>query len=345
MKFPLTSLLLFGFLFSCTPAEDELEPPQFGENESVLVYKAEDFSNVRIAIKSVLLANKKTGKMELRMTALNKLEAPFKFDFMQAQLASKGGTRAATEYTEEFMTRIEAGEQANYRLDFLRPIHSKEVFHAIEYIGDLNPSYELSLDFIGFPNKTITFNANSDAYQGYLDEFGMEGKFKKFSFSGKAEWEQSMLNCFSYDTPAKSVSWQDGEWNIGGVIGKMVVYRFKDSLYISSRIANQSSLNLNVEPERLQICNSEGGNCQKPKSFSISMKTRKNPTGAGFVIQKAERFQTDYVFAISSEMQKIRISDLGLRTLPKQKAIPCESAPFYFAQSGTGVVSSNNSSK
>lgn len=338
-------LLLFLSFLSCAPKKDSLQKPLFEENESLLIYKSEDFSNVRIAIKSVLLANKETGKLELRMNVLNKLEAPFKFDFMQIQLATKGGTRAAPEYTEEFLTKIDAGEQASYSLDFLRPIHSKEVFHAIEYIGDLNPAYEMSLDFIGFPNKTIVFNANSENYQSYLSEFGKEGKYKKYSFSGKDDWETKMKSCFNYDTPTKAVSWREGEWNIGGVVGKMMIYKLGDSLFVTSRVSNQSSINLNIEPEKLQICDSEGGNCKKSGSLTISMKTRKNPRDAGFVIQKAERFQADYAFAWTAEMQEIKIADLGLRTLPKQKPIPCESASFYFAQSGTGVVSSNNSSK
>ncbi len=341
--FPIFYCVLF--LLSCAPEEDSLQKPKVEENPTLLTYESNDFSNARIAVKSVLLANKETGKLELRLHVLNKLEVPTKFDFMQIQLATKGGTRASPEYTEEFLTEIEAGEQAIYSLDFLRPIHSKEVFHAIEYIGDLNPAYEMSLDFVGFPNKKVVFNAKTEDYQSYLSEFGKEGKYRKYSFSGKEDWEAKMKSCFNYDTPTKAVSWREGEWNIGGAIGKIIIYKLGDSLFVTSRVSNQSSINLNIEPEKLQICDSEGGNCQKPSSLAISMKTRENPRDAGFVIQKAERFQADYVFAWTAEMGKIRIADLGLRTLPKQKAIPCKEASFYFAQSGTGVVSSNSSSK
>ena len=334
--------IILSTLLACTEPKEPPTQPTYEESVQLLVYKSKVLKNLRVGVAAVLLADQKTGQMELRMNIKNYLEVPLKVDYLQAQLDTKGGARATPNYTEVFPQEIEPDTEVQYVLGFDRPVHSKQFFHQLEYLGDLNASYELKLDFMGFTGQKIKFESDEASYQQYVASFGRESSIKPFGIVNPSKWEQENQACFKELFPeaqSHGATWRNGEWILGGMVGKVNIYQMKDSLVMNIRFANQSSINYSIQPVLLAA--KMGDQQLIPQTTQVLLQTRKNPTGNGFLLQKGERFHVKYTFKMP-EVGEIELTDFGIRSLPDQLKIPC--VPFQSAQSGTGVLGSKSSS-
>ncbi|MGB0523783.1 MAG: hypothetical protein ACPGJS_12525 [Flammeovirgaceae bacterium] len=289
----LCCLCLFA-LAACNNVPKEATPIMLRTDTGFLTYTG-SFSNEQVAINSVSYANQQSGEVLLEFNLLNKSSEPLIVKYLLTELATTEGLRSGPEFAEH-PDEIAAGKEVLYSLKYA-PTNSRKLMADIGYQGDLEKTYELDLEFIGFAGEKLILTATEEDYANYLANYGMESSLKIFQITNKKEWLAQQKKCTAKPTDhskVSSINLHDQELLVQGVVCKVSMYSTKDALRVSLRLANQSEQLINAIPEKLALFS---GNKQLTVSeVDVLTSNRKNPKGAGVVLRKSERYQVDYIF-------------------------------------------------
>jgi len=286
-------ILLITTLLSCRNIPEHASEIAVKQEGGFLVYTG-DFSNDLIGMKAIGYANQNSGAVLLEYHLLNKGEQPLTVKYILTELATLDGLRSSPEYLEDFPQVLASGEEAKYALKYL-PTNSRHLYTEIGYRGDLEPQYEVDLEFLGLKGEKLSLKTKETIYNEYLKNFGQEGLVRIHQVSNQEEWLKNQVKCVEkVKGEPSSVNIHDQEILIQGVVCKMAVYHAKNQLHLRLRMSNQSNKLLNVIPENLWI-EGQGKKLEIAEIEPISS-NRKNPTGKGVVLRKSERYQANYVF-------------------------------------------------
>lgn len=287
-----------------------------------------DFSNDAVAIHSVSYANKTSGEILVEFNLLNKSDQALQVKYLLSELATAEGLRSSPEYSEELPMMLEAGKEARYSLKYL-PTNSRSLYSQIGYIGDLKPSYELPLEFMGLKGESLVLKADPTAHQTYLTNFGKEKSIRIYQIVNGKEWQSKQQGCMKQPAEkfqASSVSIHDREILIQGVVCKLSLYQSNEQLHLRLRLANQGDQLLNAIPERLVL--KSDTQTAELDAMEILSSNRKNPVGKGLVLRKGERYQIDCHYKLMDSNQLI-ISNLGIfKEENEQKPLLCVPLEF-----------------
>ena len=320
-------LLLFLTLLACETTPDQVSKIATAPQSGFLMYTGA-FTNELVSIHSVSYANQTSGEILVEFNLLNKSDKELNVKYLLSELSTTEGLRSSPEYSEELASKLAAGKEANYSMKYL-PTNSRTLYAEIGYNGDLKPSYELELEFMGLKGNKLVLTADPTAYQNYLANFGKEKSIRIYKINNHTEWLAKQKNCIKKSTDklqASSVSIHDREVLIQGVVCKISLYQSNDRLHLSLRMANQSDQLLNAIPERLSLTSAT--QTAELDTMEILSSNRRNPTGAGLVLRKGERYQIDYHYKIM-DVNQLTISNLGVFLEEKeQKPLLCHPLAF-----------------
>lgn len=322
------SLWILGSALLMTSCQLLMHPPlvpiDIPQEKAVLLYQTPSPVGVideTVDYAALLVANPQTGLFQLKIRLRNRSSKTTEVPYQQWQIATPEGLRSTATYTEKYPSRLAPEQTATYILDY-KAIHSRKMSMMLEKPGDFKKVYKVALA----PwEEVLVFSLKDSSYQAYLAQYGEDDSLAIYGPQASEQWLNDQTAYVQQVFPEKDifVNARDSEWNVQGVIVKIMAYSLHDSLHIRYRIANQAAPSLRVMPETFALY--AGGVpviTKTPVDLLIGNKTA--PDKVGLAVLKSERFHANYSYPLpkpESYAEKSWELSLGVKWYEEDKPL------------------------
>lgn len=238
-------LLLFYCLISCESSVDQLHD----QYSKAALATAPSFTTVYQPVEmpepiiAKLIANPETGLMKVVVSILNTTEDTLKLTPNDFTLSTEGGGNAHPLNLQNPVTVL-PGEQAHTTLHF-SPTHSRLFYSLTGMSGDLNKEYSLHINFFE-KTETVKWQLPEQIHKTYLVNNGITQKTNIFlpaiDVEKQKDWQiKHEMNEFVFSG--------DSEVSAAGINMRFQAYQLSDTLYLSVRIVNHSTHDMNIYPK------------------------------------------------------------------------------------------------
>jgi hypothetical protein len=270
-KIVIFSLLLLQF--ACKQKETSIPFEGFIGNDSIVVFEPQvaEIKNDTLLAKASLMAEKRTGKVWLKVLFRNSSKIPLKADPFLAQISNSQGIRSQVMEVSDTLKTIHKGEIVEYQLAF-QPINSLNLYRLAQLKGDLSQTYQIPLDFVSSNQGTnltipaITFQMKDSVYQAYLSKYGKDKNLKIYQLGEDfTNFQSELIKYLNKNVPLvlpdeemkkykespkqHNVSINEQEMMIDGLVIKLLCYSNAKNTYLNLQLINHSyypiALNVN----------------------------------------------------------------------------------------------------